>query len=279
MRDKERIQQKWKMRRKKNLQPAHTQQTQQANLQAVVDFLIIELYIHEYSTSKDNYRTYYRPSQTVRAPLTTVSTATTSNHFRNKVNAPNQDIYDVTFALIVSRTVRKRAWDLSCLVFISCYANRLLFLLFFLVDTLPDVVGPCVFVLLCCRLFHSSIVCCLSCIDILYHAYFRLWPNSCNGTKHSLFGTVWCVYVIFFIILLSIFISYSHIRTDCFSLVSFLLVHFAPRTVQSANLQTNPDKHTYRWFFFVSAQTFPCALNRSSDGNFQNSKPITKFLR
>lgn len=123
MRDKERIQQKWKMRREKKTQPAHTQQTQQANLQAVVDFLIIELYIHEYSTSKDNYRTYYRPSQTVRAPLTTVSTATTSNHFRNKVNAPNQDIYDVTFALIVSRVHwhcerESFAAQLSCLYFV-----------------------------------------------------------------------------------------------------------------------------------------------------------------
>lgn len=177
--------------------------------------------------------------------------------------------------------MRERASELSCLVFISCYANRLLFLLFFLVDTLPDVVGPCVCVcvLLCCRLFHSSIVCCLSYIDILYHAYFRLWPNSCNGTMHSLFGMVWCVYGFFFIILLSIFISYSHIPIDCFSLMPFFVGSLC--TAHSAECKfTNKPRQTYiSLFFFVSAQTFPCALNRFSDGNFENSKPITRFLR
>lgn len=155
-------------------------------------------------------------------------------------------------------TVRERASELSCLVFISCYANRLLFLLFFLVDTLPDVVGPCVCVcvLLCCRLFHSSIVCCLSYIDILYHAYFRLWPNSCNGTMHSLFGMVWCVYGFFssFCCPSSFLIRISELIV--FPLCLFLLVHFAPRTVQSANLQTNPDKHTYRCFFLFVLKHF-----------------------
>lgn len=146
-------------------------------------------------------------------------------------------------------TVRERASQLSCLVFISCYANRLLFLLFFLVDTLPDVVGSCVCVLLCCRLFHSSIVCCLSYIDILYHAYFRLWPNSCNGTKHSLFGMVWCVYVFFhhFVVHLHFLFAYPNWLFFPYVFFCWFTLHRAQCRVQIYK-QTQTNIHIAGFF-------------------------------
>lgn len=245
-----------KCEEKKKTQPAHTQQTQQANLQAVVDFLIIELYIHEYSTSKDNYRTYYRPSQTVRAPLTTVSTATTSNHFRNKVNAPNQDIYDVTFALIVSRVhwhcERERASQLSCLVFISCYANRLLFLLFFLVDTLPDVVGPCVCVCVCyCVVVYFTLQSFVVYLTLIFCIMLTFVFGQTVAMALSIRSSVWCGVCMFFS---SSFCCPSSFLIRISELIVFPLCLFfvgSLCTAHSAECRfTNKPRQTYISRFF-----------------------------
>lgn len=177
-------------------------------------------------------------------------------------------------------TVRERASELSCLVFISCYANRLLFLLFFLVDTLPDVVGPCV----CVCVTVLSFISLFNRLLFILHWYFVSCLLSSLAKQlqwHYAFALrygVVCVWF-FFIILLSIFISYSHIPIDCFSLMPFFCWFTLHRAQCRVQIYKQTQTNIHIAVFFVSAQTFPCALNRFSDGNFENSKPITRFLR